>query len=139
MHILIHHTELSRAITSDQTSISIYLKGGCMFFFVRLSVYVFFFVRSRFSPRLCEPEGRAIAHSKALSICQIWFSFDFWFSRSFARKSGKTSFSRQFSVYPTINWGIIQFFGCNFWLRPYFSMTMLPNDSSCDSVSYSTN
>ena len=98
--------------------ISIYLKGGCMFF-LYVCVCVFFFVRSRFSPRLCEPEGRAIAHSKALSIPQIWFSFDFWFSRSFARKSGKTSFSRQFSVYPTINWGKIQFFGYNFWLIPY--------------------
>ena len=63
----------------------------------------------------------------------------FWFSGSFTRKSGKTSFSHQFSVYPTINWGKIQFFGCNFWLRPYFSMKMTTNDSSRDSASDSTN
>ena len=84
--------------------ISIYLKGGCLRVCVCMCVCmcvcvcVYFFVRSRFSQRPYQLRRWAIAQKNRRCVHSEGSFFDFWFSRSFALKIGKTCFSRQFPL-----------------------------------------
>ena len=88
--------------------ISINIKGewNCVSFFL-IFLFIFFFRPEKWFTVFSatdETRGWVMAHSKAIKIPQILFSFDFWISQHRTRKTGKTWFSYYIWGTLNINW-----------------------------------